>query len=73
MEWPDTGRPVPIGDPRLLADFVPLDLARLPAPCKGYPPGLAYRVVKEALEQEGIDLAAAGIDLDNPPDPDSAE
>ena len=40
---------------------------------KGYPPGLAYRVVKEALEQEGIDLAATGIDLDDPPDPDSAE
>jgi regulatory protein len=40
---------------------------------KGYSPGLAYRVVKEALEQEGIDLATAGIDLDDPPDPDSAE
>jgi len=40
---------------------------------KGYPPGLAYRVVKEALEQEGIDLAATGIDLGDPPDPDSAE
>jgi regulatory protein len=40
---------------------------------KGYSPGLAYRVVKEALEQEGIDLAATGIDLDDPPDPDSAE
>jgi regulatory protein len=40
---------------------------------KGYPAGLAYRVVKEALEQEGIDLAAAGIDLDDPPDPDTAE
>jgi regulatory protein len=40
---------------------------------KGYPPGLAYRVVKEALEQEGIDLAAAGIDLDDPPDLESAE
>jgi regulatory protein len=25
---------------------------------KGYPPGLAYRVVREALEQEGADLAA---------------
>jgi regulatory protein len=28
---------------------------------KGYPPGLAYRVVREALEQEGQDQAA-GID-----------
>lgn len=26
---------------------------------KGYPPGLAYRVVREALEQEGQDQAAA--------------
>jgi regulatory protein len=40
---------------------------------KGYAPGLAYRVVKEAMEQEGIDLAAAGIDLDDPPDPDTSE
>jgi regulatory protein len=30
---------------------------------KGYPAGLAYRVVREALEQEGLDLAAAGVDL----------
>lgn len=30
---------------------------------KGYPAGLAYRVVREALEQEGLDLAAAGLDL----------
>jgi len=30
-------------------------------------------VVKEALEQEGIDLAATGIDLDDPPDPDTTE
>ena len=28
-------------------------------------------MVREALEQEGIDLAATGIDLDDPPDPDS--
>lgn len=28
---------------------------------KGYPPGLAYRVVREALEQEGQDQAA-GVD-----------
>jgi regulatory protein len=31
---------------------------------KGYPPGLAYRVVREALEQEGIDPAAAGLDTE---------
>jgi regulatory protein len=30
---------------------------------KGYPPGLAYRVVREALEQDGLDVAAAGLDL----------
>jgi regulatory protein len=35
---------------------------------KGYSPALAYRVVREALEQEGIDPAAAGIDLDDPPE-----
>ena len=40
LEWPEPGRPVPVGDPRMLADFVPLDMARLPAPCKAYPPGL---------------------------------
>ena len=43
LEWPEPGRPVPVGDPRMLADFVPLDMARLPAPCKAYPPGLAGR------------------------------
>src|SRR6266576_6432867 len=40
LDWPAPGRPVPVCDRRLLADFVPLDLARLPAPCKAYPPGL---------------------------------
>ena len=40
LEWPEPGRPVPVGDPRMVADFVPLDMARLPAPCKAYPPGL---------------------------------
>lgn len=41
---------------------------------KGYPQALAYRVVREALEQEGIDPAAAGLGLDDPPedDPDEA-
>jgi regulatory protein len=37
---------------------------------KGYPAGLAYRVVREALDQEGIDLAASGIDLGDPADTD---
>ena len=40
LEWPAPGRPVPVGDPRMLADFVPQDVQRLPAPCKAYPPGL---------------------------------
>jgi regulatory protein len=31
---------------------------------KGYPAGLAYRVVREALEQEGIDPASAGLDTE---------
>jgi regulatory protein len=35
---------------------------------KGYPPALAYRLVREALEQEGVNLAAAGLDLDDVPD-----
>jgi regulatory protein len=35
---------------------------------KGYPPALAYRVAREALEQEGVDLAAAGVDLTEVPD-----
>lgn len=32
---------------------------------KGYPPGLSYRVVKEALAEEGADLEA----VPDPPDP----
>jgi regulatory protein len=35
---------------------------------KGYSPALAYRLVREALEQEGVDLAAAGLDLTDAPD-----
>jgi regulatory protein len=35
---------------------------------KGYSPALAYRLVREALEQEGVNLTAAGLDLDEPPD-----
>ncbi|MEP6638152.1 MAG: hypothetical protein ABJC39_02285 [Chloroflexota bacterium] len=34
-EWPP-----PADDQRVLQDFVPLDLERLPAPCKAYPHGL---------------------------------
>ena len=33
---------------------------------KGYPAPIAYRVIREALDQEGADAAAAGIDLDDP-------
>jgi hypothetical protein len=29
---------------------------------KGYPAGMVFRVVREALEQEGIDPAEAGLD-----------
>jgi len=32
---------------------------------KGYPAPVAYRVVREALDQEGADPVAAGIDLDD--------
>jgi len=35
---------------------------------KGYSPALAYRVTRESLEGEGIDLAAAGVDLTEAPD-----
>ena len=31
---------------------------------KGYPAPMAYRIVREAIEQEGIDAAGAGVDLD---------
>jgi regulatory protein len=48
------GRPLPARIRRLVGL-----LAR-----RGYPAPIAYRVVREALEQEGIDAAAAGIDLD---------
>jgi regulatory protein len=48
------GRPLPTRIRRLVGL-----LAR-----KGYPAPLAYRVVREALEQEGVDAAAMGIDLD---------
>jgi regulatory protein len=35
---------------------------------KGYSPALAYRLTREALEQEGLDLAGAGLDLSDAPD-----
>ena len=35
---------------------------------KGYSQALAYRLVREALEQEGVDLAGAGLDLSDAPD-----
>jgi len=35
---------------------------------KGYSQALAYRVAREALEQEGVDMAAAGVDLTEVPD-----
>jgi regulatory protein len=47
------GQPVPARMRRLVGV-----LAR-----KGYTPALAYRVVREALEQEGADLAETGVDL----------
>ena len=31
---------------------------------KGYPPGMAYRVVREALEQEKSDTGGAGMDIE---------
>jgi regulatory protein len=36
---------------------------------KGYPQALAYRVVREALEQDGLDPAAEGIDLSDADEP----
>ena len=35
---------------------------------KGYSAAIAYRVVREALEREGLDPAGAGIDLNDPPE-----
>jgi regulatory protein len=57
-----TGQPAPARVRRLIGV-----LAR-----KGYSQALAYRLVREALEQEGLDLAAAGLDLSEAPD-DPAE
>jgi regulatory protein len=52
------GQPVPARMRRLVGV-----LAR-----KGYSPSLAYRVAREALEQEGVDLAMEGVDLTELPD-----
>jgi regulatory protein len=49
------GKPLPVRLRRLIGM-----LAR-----KGYPAPIAYRVVREALEQDGIDAASEGIDLDD--------
>ena len=35
---------------------------------KGYSPALAYRLTREALEQEGLDLAGTGLDIGDAPD-----
>jgi regulatory protein len=51
---PTRGKPLPVRVRRLVSL-----LAR-----KGYPAPVAYRVVREAIEQEGIDTADAGLDLD---------
>ncbi len=40
---------------------------------KGYSQALAYRVAREALEQEGVDLAASGLDLTDAPDEPAEE
>jgi regulatory protein len=40
---------------------------------KGYGQALAYRLVREALEQEGVDLATAGLDLSDPGDEPSGD
>ena len=37
---------------------------------KGYPAGMSYRVIREALEQEGIDLAKAGLEAESVLDAD---
>jgi regulatory protein len=39
---------------------------------KGYPAGMAYRVIREALEQEGIDPAQAGLEMEGVLDADMA-
>jgi regulatory protein len=48
------GKPLPVRIRRLVGL-----LAR-----RGYPAPVAYRVVREAIEEEGIDTAGAGVELD---------
>ena len=48
------GKPLPVRIRRLVGL-----LAR-----KGYPAPVAYRIVREAIEQEGLDAAGAEVDLD---------
>jgi regulatory protein len=38
---------------------------------KGYPAGMAYRVIREALEREGIDPAQAGLEMEGVLDADT--
>ena len=38
---------------------------------KGYPSGLAYRVIREALEAQGTDPALAGLESDDPAEVDT--
>jgi regulatory protein len=57
------GMPVPARMRRLVGA-----LAR-----KGYPPGLAFRVVREALEQEAGDGPVPFDDLEVPPEPDDSD
>jgi regulatory protein len=40
---------------------------------KGYSQAVAYRLAREALEQEGLDLARAGVDLGDPADEPAEE
>jgi len=39
-EWPTPAGPPPVDDPRVRQDFVPLQVEKLPSPCKAYPSGL---------------------------------
>jgi SagB-type dehydrogenase family enzyme len=62
----------PVDDPRVLQGFVPLDFARVPPPCKSYPPGLAAvdlprawpRVSSQATEALAGGFARAPATLD---------
>jgi SagB-type dehydrogenase family enzyme len=50
---------VPIGDPRVLQDFVANDFARWPAACKAYPPGLP--VVELPREWPAVEAPATAV------------